>query len=453
MKTNVKPQTAKVFTHEGGRANRTSVQEQLKRTVMSCMLWEDGFYEDGISIAQRIQDLVPQVSPEAVQSMAIEAREEMKLRHVPLLLVREMARLPEHRKLVSATLERVIQRADEISEFVAIYWKEKRQPLSAQVKKGLARAFTKFSAYDLAKYDREGAVRLRDVLFLCHAKPNGTAQHWTRKERAETVARIADYSPQERDWQQLIEGTLPIPDTWETAQSAGGDKKEIWERLIAEKKLGAMAFIRNLRNMQETGVDQKAIRAYFSGLDASRLLPFRMITAARHAPQWEPELEGLLFQSAAAQRKLKGHTVILMDVSGSMKENLSANTEIRKIDAACGIAMVAREMCESAAVYIFNDNIGVVPARRGFALRDLIVPNVHGSTYMGAAVSHVDASEKYDRLIVITDEQSHDTVPSPKGRGYILNIATDKNGVGYGAWTHVHGWSESVLNYIGSSEG
>jgi 60 kDa SS-A/Ro ribonucleoprotein len=72
--------------------------------------------------------------------------------------------------------QRVIQRADELAEFLAIYWAEGKQPLSAQVKKGLAAAFVKFDEYALAKYDRAGAVRLRDVLFLSHAKPVDAAQ-------------------------------------------------------------------------------------------------------------------------------------------------------------------------------------------------------------------------------------------------------------------------------------
>ena len=95
----------------------------------------------------------------------------MKLRHAPLFLVREMARHATHRGLVAETLSRVIQRADELAEFVAIYWAGGKQPLSAQVKKGLASAFCKFDEYALAKYDRAGVVRLRDVLFLSHAKP------------------------------------------------------------------------------------------------------------------------------------------------------------------------------------------------------------------------------------------------------------------------------------------
>jgi hypothetical protein len=117
-----------------------------------------------------------------------------------LLLVREMARHASHRALVAETLARVIQRADELAEFVVIYWKDGRQPLSAQVKKGLAAAFVKFDAYQLAKYDRRAPVRLRDVLFLCHARPVDVTQ--------------------EVLWKQLAEGTLPSPDTWEVGLSA-----------------------------------------------------------------------------------------------------------------------------------------------------------------------------------------------------------------------------------------
>ena len=106
------------------------------------MLWENEFYEDGIAIAGRIRELVPKVDAEKVAALAVEARTAMKLRHAPLLLVREMARHATHRTLVAETLVRVIQRADELAEFVAIYWAEGRRPLSAQVKKGLAAAFT-----------------------------------------------------------------------------------------------------------------------------------------------------------------------------------------------------------------------------------------------------------------------------------------------------------------------
>ena len=110
-----------LHTHEGAPAEPIDVELQLRRSVLACLLWESQFYEDGVEIAGRIRELVPKVEPEKVAGLAIEARTKMKLRHAPLMLVREMARHASHRKLVAETLEQVIQRADELAEFVAIY--------------------------------------------------------------------------------------------------------------------------------------------------------------------------------------------------------------------------------------------------------------------------------------------------------------------------------------------
>jgi hypothetical protein len=113
---------ALVRTHEGAPARVITSEQALRRSVLACMLWEDEFYEEGVLIAGRIRELVPKVEASLVARLAIEAREAMKLRHVPLLLVREMARHASHRSLVAQTLARVIQRADELAEFMAIYW-------------------------------------------------------------------------------------------------------------------------------------------------------------------------------------------------------------------------------------------------------------------------------------------------------------------------------------------
>src|ERR1700737_356983 len=98
----------RAFTHEGARARRLTPEMELKRALMNCLLWEDQFYEDGVAIAERIKALVPRVAPARVAALAIDARERMKLRHAPLLVVREMARHEKHRALVADTLARVI---------------------------------------------------------------------------------------------------------------------------------------------------------------------------------------------------------------------------------------------------------------------------------------------------------------------------------------------------------
>src|SRR5580692_5840064 len=257
-------------THENARARHISPELQLRRSVLACLLWEKQFYEDGVEIAGRVAELVPKVAAEKVAALAVEAREQMKLRHAPLLLVREMARHKTHRGLVADTLTHVIQRADELSEFIAIYWKGGRIPLSGQVKKGLAGAFPKFDEHALAKYDRGGPIKLRDVLFLCHAKPRDAAQ-----------AAL---------WKKLIAGTLTTPDTWEVALSAGTDKREAWERLLREQRLGALALLRNLRNMHEAGVSDKLVVSALGEMKTDRVLPFRFIAAARYAPKHEAEL-------------------------------------------------------------------------------------------------------------------------------------------------------------------
>ncbi len=418
-------------THEGAPARHITPELQLRRSVLACMLWESQFYEDGVEIAGRIRELVPKVEASKVAALAIEAREKMKLRHVPLLLVREMARLASHRALVGETLERIIQRADELSEFVAIYWSEGRAPLSKQVKKGLASAFVKFDEYGLAKYNRDGPVKLRDVLFLIHPKPRDEAQ----------VAL----------WKRLVDGELQTPDTWEVALSGGVDKRETWERLLSERKLGALALLRNLRNMKEAGVKERVIRDALKTMKTDRVLPFRFIAAARYAPQWEDALEQAMFASVEGAGKLRGKTVLLVDVSGSMDYQLSARSEMKRTDAAYGLAILLREICEDVEVYSFSDRTLRVPSRRGFALRDAIDHSqAHSGTYLGQAVS--DVAGNYDRLVVITDEQAHDTVPGPNGKGYVINVASYKNGVGYGKWTHIDGWSESVVEYVRALE-
>ncbi len=51
-------------THEGAPARHISAEQQLRRSVLACMLWEDQFYEDGVAIAGRIRELVAKVPAE-----------------------------------------------------------------------------------------------------------------------------------------------------------------------------------------------------------------------------------------------------------------------------------------------------------------------------------------------------------------------------------------------------
>jgi hypothetical protein len=208
--------TKKSFkTYEGGVARRLTPEQRLRRSVMSCLLWEKEFYEEGEKTADRILELIPQVDPQTVGAMAIEARQDMNLRHVPLLMIIGMIRTPSHRKYVARTIAAVVSRPDELGELLSLYFDGKKKPLANQLKEGLAQAFTKFNAYQLAKWNRDKDIKLRDVMFLCHPKPKDAEQAKTFK--------------------QLADGTLPVPDTWEVISSDTSNKlskKEKWEKII-----------------------------------------------------------------------------------------------------------------------------------------------------------------------------------------------------------------------------
>jgi hypothetical protein len=151
---------------------------------------------------------------------------------------------------------------------------------------------------------------------------------------------------------------------------------------------------------------------------------------------------------------LAGHTVLLVDVSGSMDSPLSRRSEMKRTDAAFGLAILLREIAEKVTIYTFSSFTRRVPARRGLALRDALDQSQpHYATLLGAALQQVESDCKsYDRLVVITDEQAEDAVSAPSGRGYMINVASARNGVGYGRWTHLDGFSEAVVDYIAELE-
>jgi hypothetical protein len=438
MRTNIRAQNA-LRTHEGATAHPVNAEQALRRSVLSCLLFEKEFYEDGIEIAERIRTLAESVKPEVVAALAVEARTVMHLRHVPLLLLEVLSRTAAGRTdaLVANTIERVVSRADELAEFLAIYTAggDRRtakagrgHQFTAQVMRGLDLALRRFDAYQLAKYDRAGKVKLRDVFRIVRPKPVDDAQAALFKAAKD--------------------GTLPSPDTWEVALSSGADKKQAFERLLREDRLGYLALLRNLRNMAEAGVDRDLINAKIAlRKGAARVLPFRYVAAARVVPTFEPAIDQALLAAIGELPRFAGKTALLVDVSGSMDAKLSARSDLTRMDAAAALAAIFPG--DDVRLFTFSDIFVEVPARRGMAGIDAIKGSQpHHGTYLGRAVAHINGLN-VDRLVVITDEQSHDDVPQPEGGpAYLINVASHRNGVGYGRWTHIDGFSENVLRFM-----
>ena len=413
--------------------------QALKRLVMAHMLFEDQFYVDGKTSAELLKNLVRNTPAEVVAKVALEARSAMKLRHVPLLLILELVRNGQLKD--SKWLTDVIQRPDEITELMSLYWGDKRTPISNKVKAGLAAAFCNFNKYSFAKYNRRSdRIKLRDVMFMVHPKPQN-------EQQAKLFAKIAS-------------DTLETPDTWEVALSAGNDKVEVFSRLIKEGKLGGLAMLRNIRNMEKAGVSENTINKGISTADFSRVLPFRFISAYKHteSKRTEQALENAMLDALQEMPKLPGRTCLLVDVSGSMfNTNISAKSDLERFDAAAALAMLARSVCEETIIYTFSSKVAVIDSTvKGFELvSKLRDSQPHASTNLFGALSSISSIRKFDRTIVFTDEVATDTRNNAThfknlGKGYTINVSSyDKGALNITpSWTTITGFSEQVLEYI-----
>lgn len=471
MRTNAPAPRLSERNHEGAAVRSPQGQAQLLRRVASFMLFEDTFYEKGSDTAAEIAALCEAVPLSAISAVAITAREDFKLRHAPLFLVAQMDRIAHEQRaadlysryssdgILAATVERVVQRPDELTELLSIIQKENggrplKKVLSAQVKKGLARAFRKFSAFQLAKWNRDNAIKLRDVMFLVHPKPHVSAKSNTiPAPRGQKGHVRRDVEGQGYDWAQLAAGSLPTPDTWETELSAGEDKKETWERLLREDKLGDMATVMNLRNMAAAGVTPGLVQERLSKIgDRTKLLPFRFISAAKAAPAFAQEISDAMLRAIPAGEPLLGRTAILVDISPSMNDALSEKSQMTREEAAAGLAVLVREVCPDVAVFSFSNQLRVVANYRGLPLiKALHESQESNGTMLRSALNTLFYLERWDRVIVVTDEQSQDGVaPCPDGvKGYLMNVAPYRPGLDTaGGWKRISGFSERLIDWI-----
>ncbi|UYZ63714.1 TROVE domain-containing protein [Hymenobacter weizhouensis] len=371
--------------HEGAAAYTLTPQLELYAAVATAAL-SDQFYEKASTRLARLRELVAQCEPLFVAQLAVYAREQMYLRSVPLVLAVELARLHRGDNLVSRLVARIVQRPDEITELLAFYAQANGRTgvktlnrLSKQLQKGLALSFNRFDGYQLAKYDRAGAVRLRDALFLVHP--------------------AAKNAEQQALFDQLVAGTLPTPYTWETELSALGQVsyatpderaaafRQKWEELLASGKLGYMALLRNLRNIleadvaAETMVEVCAALADRQAVARSKQLPFRFLAAYRevkalqggHVAAVLTALEDAIAHSVANLHGFGPETrvVVACDVSGSMQQPVSQRSKVLLYDVGLVLGMLLQSRCQHVTAGMFGNTWKVLSLPRGPVLRNV----------------------------------------------------------------------------------
>lgn len=417
--------TRLVVNYEGERAFVLTPEMELYTAVVTTAL-SDQFYENSSERLKRIRSLIQKCDAAFVAKLAVYAREVLNLRSVPLVLVVELAKLHQGDNLVSKLTGRVVQRADEITELLALYGQansrngfKQLNKLSKQIQKGLAVAFNSFDEYQFAKYNRATQVTLRDALFLVHPKA-----------KDETQQALFD---------KIVRDELATPYTWETELSALGQLRyvseavkrsaftEKWEELIFSKRLGYMATLRNLRNMLEANVSREAIDAvceYLSDAKAvakSRQLPFRFLSAYRELKSVQyglvskvlEALEKAVLHSAAniAGYHEDTRVVIAADVSSSMQRVISAKSKVQNYDIGLMLAMLLQHRCGNVITGMFGDKWKVINLPRNQVLAN--VDEFHrregevGYSTNGYLVIKdlLDRRQVVDKVMIFTDCQ------------------------------------------------
>ncbi len=410
----------RVENYEGGIAFKTDPKTELTLRFLTYLVGEPKFYTPNASEEMdTIRGLIQTVAmsdPEYLMKLAAYARNEMYLRSAPTFMLVEAVQYDSVKPFVKTYTPTILKRADELTEVIAYFIARNGQigsggkaSLPNALKKGIANSFHNFDAYQFAKYDRDGSVKLKDVLRLTHPKP-----------RNEDEALL---------FKQIRDRTLPIPETWETVISVNGSTKESWESVIP--KMGYMAKLRNLRNLLKVGADIDPVIQHLTNPKAvhnSRQFPFRFLSAYKSLEG--TEIKGDPFTRNKLQAavltaldlsvenlpRLPGRTFVTSDNSGSMESSLTKRSSVQYIDIANIMGALAHRISDEAISSVFAETFEVVGIHPGntvmmnAGLMKEAGERVGYSTNAFLALNYLLQNDiSVDRILLFSDMQCYST--------------------------------------------
>ena len=297
------------------------------------------------------------------------------------------------------------------------------RPIPNALKKGLGAALARFDEYQIAKYRRDSAeLKMIDAVNLLHP-------------------------PHSEALGKLVRDELAPAETWETkltqagaqaAEGAGQDevaelKSAAWDELIASRKLGYFALLRNLRNIcaQAPQCTDAALAMLVDErlIAKSLVLPFRYLSALEALEKGDlPRASDVLAAlSEAADKSLanvprfEGRTLIALDGSGSMQGRPLA---IGSLFA----AVLAKANADATVMVFSNDAEFAAINRRDSTLS--LARQIAGRAPKGGTNFHAifnRAKCAYDRIVILSDMQGwigHDA-PTSAFAAYKLRAASD----------------------------
>lgn len=401
----------KNVTYEGAKAVEKPLDQEWVNALCSSFL-NGGFYESEESQTSHYigltRDMVAARGPQFVAKAAVFSRNVLGMRSVSALTA---AILNEYKFEGKRDFyKEFFRRPDDVAEvFGAVDTLGGKR--SHALVRGACDYLSSLSEYSLGKYKlSRRTYNMYDLINLAHAHS----------------AAIEKYK----------NGTLPIPETWETVISAASAKEKgaAWEYLVENGKLGYMALLRNLRNIY-INVDKPASwwdKNVFSRLtDADQIkkslvFPYRLYAAYRELESTLPSGSakflatckaglGLAFlRSIGNLPRLEGDNLLAVDVSGSMEDRISRKSDITlKEVGACYSVMLL--LGGGFSDYVKFGSKAKMYSPEDFSAANVFdqISNMSGNDNLGwsTCVNEIwplIEGRAYDRIFIISDMQVMD---------------------------------------------
>lgn len=396
------PSPKLVVNNAGGQAYQQSPQLQLVSLLLTSFV-KDSFYQKETDQMDRLKALISQCDPLFVAKAIIYARKEFGMRTISHIGAVELGKYISGKPWAKSFYNKVIHRVDDMTEILAYYIATQGRKLPNSLKKGIASAFDRFDNYQLAKYKAESkSMKLVDVVNMVHPVPVD--------KNAEAL-------------RLLIGNALKNTDTWESKLSDAGQKasseeekaefkKEAWNSLIKERKIGYFALLRNLRNILTQAPDlvgEAASMLTDEGLiKKSLVLPFRFLSALDEISPIAHDSKGRALVSAISKAidisvgnfpKFAGETLVVLDCSGSM------DGKPKRIGSLFAAALAK---VNNSDVLVFGSSAGYV---QGINYSDSLSSiasalekfSLGGTDYR--TIFH-SLNKRYDRIIILSDGEA-----------------------------------------------
>lgn len=416
---NAKSSGTKITNKAGGQAYSQSPELELVSILLTSFAG-DSFYRSANDTFARLVSLIVDCDKEFVAKAAVYARTKFGMRSITHVVASELAMHLSGKTWAKDFYEKIVYRPDDMAEILSYHFSKNGKATNA-MKKGFAKAFDRFDKYSLAKYRGEGnAMKLIDVVNIVHPIPV--------EKNSEAI-------------NALVKGELKSFDTWETELSKAGQeassedekaefKKDVWVKLIREKKLKYFALLRNLRNIVEQApeiVTEALIQLTDEHLiKKSLVLPFRFLTAYEEVQKLNDGKiirEVLMALNKAVDisinnvPKFDGETLVVLDVSGSMHEHPISMHEhpiVTKSPHIIG-SLFASVLIKSnnADFMVFADDAryrNVNPMDSTITISQSIRFSSGGTNFHSVFQR---ANKKYDRIIILSDMQGWIGIHSP----------------------------------------